>query len=344
MSAPAILIKGKIARLSFTFSRHAAVVLGASLVIAVMLWQAFAAGGAPDPATKGLSPLAMILSTGVLVFREGLEAILVLAAVTAGMTRGKQRDFVRAVPLGAFAAFIASIATWFIVVAVISKVSAKVSAPELAVQAATGLLAIVVLLVIMNWFFHKVYWTRWIVHHSNRKRKVLEAAEDAGSRPFLGLALLGFTAIYREGFEIVLFLQNLRLRAGDSIVLKGAAIGLSLTVVVAVLTFIAHKHLPYKKMLVYTGLLLAMVLLVMVGESVQEMQQAGWIASTPLRASFPGWLGIWFSVFPNVQSLTAQALAGLLVFGSYFSSQYLRVWRPSQKSEARHISEVRRTA
>src|SRR5258708_16905304 len=329
MSSPAILLKKKSSLLTFPYARQTAIVSGALLIITAMLWQAFAASGAPDPAAKGLSPMAMVLSTGVLVFREGLEAILVLAAVTAGMTRGKQRDFVRAVPLGAFVAFLASIATWFILVAIIS----EVNAPELAVHAATGLLAIVVLLVVMNWFFHKVYWTGWIVHHSNRKRRVLETADDAGARPFLGLALLGFTAIYRESFEVVLFLQNLRLRAGDSIVLKGAAIGLSLTAIVAVLTFIAHKRLPYKKMLVYTGLLLAVVLLVMVGESVQEMQQAGWIATTSVPVKFPGWLGLWFSIFPNVQSLAAQAIAGLLVFGSYFTSQYLRVWRPSRMSD-----------
>jgi high-affinity iron transporter len=304
-------------------------ILVASLVIAaVLLWQAVATSGTPDPLSKGISPMAMILSTSVLVFREGLEAILVLAAVTAGMTRGKQKEHLRAVPLGAFIAVLATIATWFLVVAIIS----EVNAPELAIQAGTGLLAIVVLLVVMNWFFHKVYWTGWIAHHNNRKRRLLEAAETQGSSTFFGLALLGFTAIYREGFEIVLFLQNLRLRAGSALVFKGTAIGLALTLIVAVLTFIAHKHLPYKKMLVWTGILLGGVLLVMVGESVQEMQQAGWLATTPLPLPIPGWMGLWFSLFPNVQGLAAQAFAALLVIGSYFSAQYLRVGRKRERA------------
>lgn len=56
-----------------------------------------------------------------------------------------------------------------------------VNAPELDIQAATGLLAIVVLLVIMNWFFHKVYWAGWIAHHNNRKRRILETAEETDS-------------------------------------------------------------------------------------------------------------------------------------------------------------------
>jgi high-affinity iron transporter len=295
------------------------ITLAVLLVIGVFVWQAITAHGNPDPTVKGLSPLAMVLSTGVLVFREGLEAILVLAAVTAGMTRGKQKQDVRAVPVGAGIAFLASIATWFIVVAIIS----RINAPEMDIQAATGLLAIVVLLVIMNWFFHKFYWTGWIASHGSRRKQIMET-NGSERATFFGLALLGFTAIYREGFEIVLFLQSLRLQAGNTRILEGIVIGLSLTAIVAVLTFSAQKKLPYKKMLVTTGLLLGVVLLVMVGESVQEMQQAFWIPTTPIHISIPDWMGVWFSVFPNVQTFAAQALAAALVIGSYLAVPIVR--------------------
>jgi high-affinity iron transporter len=304
-------------------------VLAALVVFGVMVWQAIAASGTPDPTHKGISPAAMILSTGVLVFREGLEAILVLAAVTAGMARGKQKEYLRAVPVGAFAAFLATVATWFVVVAIIS----RVNAPELAIQAATGLLAIIVLLVVMNWFFHKLYWTGWIANHSNRRKRLMETANDSRSATFLGLALLGFTAIYREGFEVVLFLQDLRIKAGNTLIFEGAGIGLALTLIVAVLTFTGNKFLPYKKMLVVTGALLGVVLLVMVGESVQEMQQVGWLATTPVHLPLPGWLGLWFSIFPNVQSLTAQAGAAALVIGSYVLVPYVSAWRSRNRRD-----------
>jgi high-affinity iron transporter len=303
------------------------VALAVLLIVGVFVWQALAAHGNPDPTTRGLSPAAMVLSTAVLVFREGLEAILVLAAVTAGMARTGRKDYLRAVPVGGGLAFLASIATWFVVVAVIS----NMSAPALDVQAATGLLAIVVLLVIMNWFFHKVYWTGWIGSHSNRRKKIMEAeGEGAGSsRTFWGLALLGFTAIYREGFEIVLFLQNLRLRAGDALVLEGTAVGLGLTAIVAALVFMANKKLPFKKMLVTTGVLLGAVLLIMVGEEAQEMQQAGWLHTTTIHhLAIPDWAGVWFSVFPTVQTLAAQGLAAALVIGSYLAASRLHLTRP----------------
>ena len=280
-----------------------------------------AAAGAPDAPAAGLNTTAVVVSSAVLVFREGLEAILVLAAVTAGLARsGKGLE--RGVVVGSALALLATGATWFLVVAVISEVNAS----ELHIQAATGLLAIVVLLVVMNWFFHKIYWTGWIAHHDKRRRRILEASDTTGAGTFRGLALLGFTAIYREGFEVVLFLQNLRLRAGTSVVLYGTAIGLALTAAVAALTFLAHRHLPYKRMLILTGILLGGVLVVMVGESVQEMQQAGWLKTTEVGIPLPQWVGMWFALFPTIEGLLAQAIAVLLVIGSYLSAQLVRRW------------------
>lgn len=294
---------------------------GVLLVAGVIVWQGVTASGAPDPGNKNLNPAAVVLSCGVLVFREGLEAILVLAAVTAAMTRRGQSVYSRGIIAGGIAALLATVATWFIVVAILS----AVNAPELYVQAATGLLAIAVLLVVMNWFFHKVYWTGWISYHTNRRRELLEHKENDAHKVFRGFALLGFTAIYREGFEIVLFLQQMRLEAGITVVLAGASVGLLLTAIVAFLTFVAHQRLPYKQMLVLTGVMLAGVLLVMVGESVQEMQQAAWIPATPINIELPEWTGVWFALFPNVQGIVAQSMAVLLVLGSYFSARYFQV-------------------
>jgi Iron permease FTR1 family len=130
--------------------------------------------------------------------------------------------------------------------------------------------------------------------------------------------LVGFTSVYREGFEVVLFLQTMRLKAGSHVVLEGVSIGLALTLIVAMLTFVVHYRLPYKRMLVLTGVMLGAVLLVMVGEQVQEMQQAGWISTTAINIPMPDWLNTWFAVFPTVESLLSQVLAAAFVIGSYF--------------------------
>ena len=118
-------------------------------------------------------------------------------------------------------------------------------------------------------------------------------------------------------------LQTMRLRAGIPVVLEGVTIGLSLTLIVAVLTFVLHQRLPYKKMLVLTGIMLGVVLLVMVGEEVQEMQQAGWCPTTSVAFSIPDWMGTWFAIFPSVEGLAAQAIAAFLVVGSYFAAKLI---------------------
>ncbi|CAN5495061.1 hypothetical protein BH18VER1_BH18VER1_04410 [soil metagenome] len=295
-------------------------------VVAILVWQGVTAQGVPDPTTPRTTPTVAFLDISVLVFREGLESILVLAAITASMV-GARRAHRRPVALGAAVAFAATIVTWFIAVGIMQELTESVSALDL--QAATGLLAVIVLLVIMNWFFHKIYWGGWIRAHNRRRKKLLANASSVASsqrKLYWGFILLGFTSLYREGFEVVLFLQSYNLRLGGSVVLKGALLGLTLSGFVAVLTFALQQRLPYRKMLITTGVLLGVVLLVMVGEQAQEMQLAGWVATTsiaPLENIIPGWMGMWFAVFPTVETLVAQAMAALLVVGSYFAAKKL---------------------
>jgi high-affinity iron transporter len=293
------------------------------LLIAVLTWQAVNFHGTPDPTAANISPGAAILNTAILVFREGLEAILVLAAIISGLVKKKQDNYWKPISAGAGVSFLATIATWFIVVAIIS----NVNAPELDIQAFTGLLAVIVLLIIMNWFFHKIYWMGWINLHNKKKQRLTTDSSDQNNEvvksTFWSLFILGLTSIYREGFEVVLFLQNLRLKVGSNIILQGVLIGLALTMIVGVLTFLAQRKLPYKKMLVFTGALLLMVLAVMVGETAQEMQLAGWISTTHVNINIPDWMGVWFCIFPTKETLISQFLAVIYVLGSYFAARYL---------------------
>ena len=120
---------------------------------------------------------------------------------------------------------------------------------------------------------------------------------------------------------MVLFLQSYRLTLGTGPVPTGVGVGFALTVVVGALTFVAHRRLPYRRMLVLTGVMLGLVMLVMVGEQAQEMQLANWLPTTPIAALsrfIPDWMGLWFAVFPNAETLAAQAVAAGVVVGSYY--------------------------
>ena len=310
-----------------SFYLWTAVVLVAAVVLVVISWHA--RGGTPDPtearAGHRLGSATVVIDSAILVFREGLETILVLAAITASFL-GANRVYRRPVAAGSGLALGGGVLTWFGVVWLIGRFHGS----ELSIQAATGIPALIVLLIVMNWFFHKVYWTGWIAHHHRRRRGLLSTdGETAKRRMLLGLALLGFTSVYRECFEVVVFLQNLRELYGASVVLEGVVIGLLFTAAVGTLTFGLHQRLPYRRLLIITGGLLLFVLLVQVGEEVNEMQLAGWIGTTQIHwLAIPGWMGTWLSLFNNWETFGAQFLSLAIVVGSYLVAQYLRAWRP----------------
>jgi high-affinity iron transporter len=308
-------------------------VLAVAVTAVVLGWHA--SGGTADPTDlppgRSLSHTTVVLNSAILVFREGLETILVLAAITASFL-GANKVYRRPVLAGSSLAVLASVGTWFLVVWFIGQFHGG----EYDVQAATGLPALIVLLIVMNWFFHKVYWTGWISNHHKRRRSLLASDPETNQRRMLlGLALLGFTSVYREGFEIVIFLQNLRELYGSSVVLEGVAIGLLFTTAAGVLTFALHQRLPYKRLLIITGVMLLFVLFVSVGEQVNEMQLAGWIGTTEIQGlQIPAWMGTWFSLFNNWETFIGQGLALLIVLGSYVGAQYMRVWRPRRRGQA----------
>src|SRR5438445_9163806 len=160
------------------------------------------------------------------------------------------------------------------------------------------------------------------------------------------MILLVFTSLYREGFEVVLFLQTYHLRFGGGVVLKGALLGIALSGIVAVLTFVLQQKLPYRKMLITTGVLLGVVLLVMVGEQAQEMQLAHWISTTPIASlvpMIPRWMGMWFAVFPTYETLIAQFIAAVLVIGSYYAARHFG-GRPEIDEPVREAKAVAREA
>ncbi|MES1248820.1 MAG: FTR1 family protein [Actinomycetota bacterium] len=280
----------------------------------------YASHGSADPtaAPASESHAVVVANSAIIVFREGLEAVLILAAVTAPLL-GSQRRLRKPIGGGVAVAFAAVVATWFVAQAILSQFSRYGDK----LQAVTGLIAIGVLLVIMNWFFHKLYWTKWIGSRT-AKRKAVGAQ-------VLGLVVLGFTSVYREGFEVVLFLQSLQLKAGTPTVLEGVGIGLAGTVAVGVATFFLQQKLPYKRMLVVTGVLLGVVLVVMVGGSARTLVDVGWLPAAPMSVQFPDWWARWFELVPSWTTVAAQLLAAVTVVGSYFVAEWIKVRAPRRR-------------
>ena len=267
------------------------------------------------------SDFSVITNSALIVFREGLEAVLILAALMASLV-GDRRGFRRPILLGVGFALLASAVTWVIAQTVLTSLARYGEKLE----AVVSLVAIGVLLLILNWFFHRMYWQENLQNLHRRKKRVLAGVGlSLAAAQVVGLVLLGFTSVYREGFETVLFLQAMTLEAGALTVLQGVALGLVGVAAVFVLVIALERKLPHKKLLVATGVLITGVLVVMVGTTVQTLQKVGWLGVTPIEGlELPYWVGLWLGVFPTWQGLIAQTTAVVFVVGSYVAAEGLQ--------------------
>jgi high-affinity iron transporter len=286
------------------------------------------------------APAAVAGNAAVIVFREGLEAVLILASLLASLRAVEERRFRRPLIVGAALAFLATVITWWLATQLLSSLMQYGEKLE----AVVSLIAIGVLLLITNWFFHKVYWTGWMANFHTRKRRLIGGIAVVTISQSVGLIILGFSSIYREGFETVLFLQSLVLEAGSNVVLQGVALGLLGTAIVGVITFALQVRLPYKKMLIVTGVMIGGVLLVMVGNTVHVMQSVGWLTITPIQGlNLPYWTGQWFGLFATWQGIGLQIIAAVFVIGSYFWAERINHRNRNQAARPRPAAQAETT-
>ncbi len=280
------------------------------------------------------APVSVASNAAIIVFREGLEAVLILASLMGSLKLGEQRRYRRPLWWGAVGAILASALTWLLARGLLSSLARYGERLE----AIVSLIAIGVLLLITNWFFHKVYWNGWIANFHTKKRQLIGGSVGQ----WLGLALLGFTSIYREGFETVLFLQALVLEAGAGVVLSGVALGLAGTLLVGFIVFALQAKLPYKKMLIVTGVMIGAVLLQMVGNTIHVMQVVGWMSIHPIRwLDLPYWAGIWFGLYATWEGIGLQIGAALFVIGSYLLAERMQHRQAKQPTAANAAASQR---
>jgi len=259
--------------------------------------------------TVGLSPATTVFTAFTVTMREGLEAVVILAALLAGLRGAENRRTRQCIGAGAWCAVGASILLFWgaqTVIASLSRFGEKL-------EAIVSLIAVAILLMVTNWVFHKYYWTGW-----NAKLRGLSKSVDRHGKQrsalWLGTAMVGvgFVTIFREGFETVLFLQSLILEGGLRAVMTGLALGLAAIAIVGLLVFRIGSKLPYRKMLVFTGVLVVSVLVTFLGSTVRLFQTVGWMPIHPITwLDIPSWAGIWLGLYPSLEGLLIP-LAGLV--------------------------------
>jgi len=244
----------------------------------------------------------------VLLLREGFEAILIVAALMAFLAKAGAAERRRDVARGAWAAVVASFAT----AAAIELLFEITPGQREALEGATMLVAAAVLFYVSYWLLSKIEVAKWNAFVKGR----LEGALSTGSG--LALSSVAFLAVYREGFETILFYKALLTSAegagggGTPAVLAGAVCGAVALLVVYIAIRRFGVRIPLKPFFAVTSAMLYYMAFVFAGKGIADLQEAGFVQMTVVEWAprIPA-LGI----YPTVQSLTLQGvLAALLVF------------------------------
>jgi high-affinity iron transporter len=259
-----------------------------------------------------VSPATIAFTTFTILAREGLEAIVILAALLAGLRGAENLRVRKGIVYGALLGLVASGLTFWLsqtIVRSLTRYGEKL-------EAVVSVLAVIILLMVTNWVFHKMYWVGW----NARLRDLSKSAKAVRAPGWELFALLGvgFLTVYREGFETTIFMQSLLLEGSTASVLMGVAAGFAFIGAIGTLIIFFGAKLPYRKLLVVTGLLVVSIMVTFMGSAVRLFQTVSWLPVHPIPGvTFPDWVGVWLGVYPSWEGLLIPPLALVYVGGAW---------------------------
>ncbi|HEX8067282.1 MAG TPA: FTR1 family protein [Thermoleophilaceae bacterium] len=276
---------------------------------------------------EGLAaPAVAFAFSFTILFREGVEAVLILALLLGSLEAGRASDFRRPLGLGALAAVAATGVTWLLATVVVDIAPLE---REL-LEAVTALLAVGVLVLVSFWLVSRLEQRHWVEFMRAR----VSGAIAAGSA--LAFAGLGFTAVYREGFETVLFYQALTLFAEGLVlwVVLGAVAGAIALAAVGHAVIRLGRRVPLKPLLVTGASILLLLSVAFAGNAVRSLQEGDWIGVTPIAgdwARLPVFLAELTGIHPTREGLVTQAtLIAIYALGAL----WVFAWRPVRRRQA----------
>ncbi|WP_218059163.1 FTR1 family iron permease [Gilliamella sp. wkB178] len=260
---------------------------------------------------KKESGWSVLLASFIIIFREGLEAILVIAAISAYLVRSGNMPMVKMVYLSSLVAVFASI---LMAIALHTLFDISGANQEM-LEGGAMLLATVVLFFVSNWMFSKAEAEAW----KNYVEGKVQSAVSSGSGFALGFA--AFLAVFREGAETILFYQAMLAEAKEhmDMVWYGLGIGSVVLAIIFILIRFGTMKLPIKPFFIGTSVLMYIMAIAFAGGGVKELQEADIIPVTPV--DFVHSIDI-LGIYPTVETLLPQLFMVLVVV---ISVVYLKV-------------------
>lgn len=250
--------------------------------------------------SKSLSGSAAFASAFFILLREGLEALLVVAALAAFLVRTKRKDGLRYIHFGWISALLLGMLTWW---ASLSLINISGASREIT-EGVAAIVATVVLLYVGFWMHDKTSAAKWKKFIDGSMQKALT------SGTLWTLTGLSFIAVYREVFETILFYQALWAQtneAGQSMALSGFISAVGVLSILGWLIMRYSVRLPLREFFAATGGLMFVLAIIFAGKGIAALQEAGLIISSPVNFVRIDWLG----VYPNLQGLLVQL--GLII-------------------------------
>ncbi|WP_040976310.1 FTR1 family iron permease [Necropsobacter massiliensis] len=258
------------------------------------------------------SDWSMFIYSLLIILREGLEALLIVAAIVAYLVKNNHQDKLPVIKQSVYVALIASVIT----AAIFQLVFSNSGASRELLEGFTMMIAVVMLFMMSYWLLSKVEAQNWKRYLEGK----LSAALTTGS--LIGLWLTSFLAVYREGAETVLFYYALAGDASSAVsylyLFGGFMVG---AVLLAICYFIMRYtvvKLPLKPFFMFTGTFMYLMAFVFAGKSVLELIE-GKLFQPTLVAGVPeiSWLGI----YPYMETLVPQAV---LLIAAVFALFYMK--------------------
>ncbi len=234
----------------------------------------------------------------LILFREGLEAMLVVAAIAAYLVKNEHKDKMWVVKQSVAVGLIASVITAYIFKIIFTDAGMN----REILEGITMLLAAIILFFMSYWLLSKVEAHQWQAYLKNK----LDSSLTKGS--IVGLWLASFLAIYREGAETVLFYFALSAGVpggGLSGILAGIVAGVVVLLAVYFIMRYTVIQLPLKPFFMFTGIFMYVMAFIFTGKGVMELVE-GKVVTPTIISQVPEvqWLG----VYPYVESLVPQVL------------------------------------
>ena len=259
------------------------------------------------------APTVVAGQSFLIIFREGLEAVLLLSALLGYLEAAKASHYRRPVVMGMGAALAASVVMFFLLRLVIDHLPFG----REVLEAITAIAATVVLFYVSFWLIARLEQRRWLEFLRSRVWSAVSVGSTAA------LVMVGFTAVFREGFETALMYQAL-VSFGTGLVgwiLLGLGVGLAALTVVSYGIFKLGRKLPIKKFLSWAVVLLMATSVAFLGNAVRSLQEADVIGLTALRGwpKAPIFLSQAFGYWPSLQTILSQAvLASIYLAGAFY--------------------------